>query len=116
MTQSVGSWCLLVTLALTLLPARVEAQAGPGAPAVGVVRAERQQIAETDEFIGRIEAVNRVAIVARVTGFLERELFVEGAEVKKGDLLYQIEKPPFQAAGLDRSEEIIRYSPIPLPL
>jgi membrane fusion protein, multidrug efflux system len=98
MTQSVGSWCLLVTLALTLLPARVEAQAGSGAPAVGVVRAERQQIAETDEFIGRIEAVNRVAIVARVTGFLERELFVEGAEVKKGDLLYQIEKPPFQAA------------------
>jgi membrane fusion protein (multidrug efflux system) len=98
MSQSVGSWCLLVALALTLLPARVEAQAGPGAPAVGVVRAERQQITETDEFIGRIQAVNRVALVARVTGFLEQQLYAEGAEVKKGDLLYQIEKPPFQAA------------------
>jgi membrane fusion protein (multidrug efflux system) len=99
MTQSVGSWCLLLTLALTLLPARVEAQTGPGAPpAVGVVRAARQQITETDEFIGRIQAVNRVALVARVTGFLDKRLFAEGAEVKKGDLLYQIEKPPFQAA------------------
>ena len=98
MTQSVGSWCLLVTLALTLLPARAEAQAAPGPPAVGVVRAERQQITETDEFIGRMQVVNRVALVARVTGFLEQQLFVEGAEVKRGDLLYQIEKPPFQAA------------------
>jgi membrane fusion protein (multidrug efflux system) len=62
------------------------------------VRAERQQITETDEFIGRIQAVNRVVLVARVTGFLEQRLFAEGAEVKKGDLLYQIEKPPFQAA------------------
>ena len=98
MSQSVGSRCLLVTLALTLLPARVEAQAEPGAPAVGVVRAERQQITETDEFVGRIQAVNRVALVARVTGFVEQQLYAEGAEVKKGDLLFQIEKPPFQAA------------------
>jgi membrane fusion protein (multidrug efflux system) len=67
-------------------------------PAVGVVRAERQQITETDEFIGRIQAVNRVALVARVTGFLDKRLFTEGAEIKKSDLLYQIEKPPFQAA------------------
>jgi membrane fusion protein (multidrug efflux system) len=39
-----------------------------------------------------------VALVARVTGFLERQIFVEGTEANKGDLLYQIEKPPFQAA------------------
>jgi RND family efflux transporter MFP subunit len=38
-----------------------------------------------------------VALVARVTGFLEKRLFVEGAEVKRDDLLYQIERPPFQA-------------------
>ena len=82
-------------------PAAVSASRGAAGaralPAVGVVRAERQQITETDEFIGRIQAVNRVALVARVTGFLEKRLFTEGAEVKKGDLLYQIEKPPFQA-------------------
>jgi len=61
------------------------------------VRAERQQITQSDEFIGRIQAVNRVALVARVTGFLEKRLFVEGGEVKRGGLLYQIEQPPFQA-------------------
>src|SRR6478672_13517389 len=80
------------------LSAGAAAQPAPGTPpAVGVVRAERQQITETDEFIGRIQAVNRVALVARVTGFLEKRLFTEGAVVKKSELLYQIEKPPFQA-------------------
>jgi membrane fusion protein (multidrug efflux system) len=62
-----------------------------------VVRAERQQITQTDEFIGRIQAINRVALAARVTGFLEKRLFVEGTEVEKGALLYEIEQPPFQA-------------------
>jgi membrane fusion protein, multidrug efflux system len=94
-----GAFWIVGTLLLPFLWAQAGAQPGPGAPpAVGVVRAERQQITETDEFIGRIQAVNRVVLVARVTGFLEQRLFAEGAEVKKGDLLYQIEKPPFQAA------------------
>ena len=74
------------------------AQPAPGGPpAVGVVRAERQQITQSDEFIGRIQAVGRVALVARVTAFLVKRLFVEGSEVKKDDLLYLLEQPPFQA-------------------
>ncbi len=68
-----------------------------GPPAVGVVRAARMPITETDEFIGRIESINRVALVARVTAFLDKRLFVEGSEVKQGDLLYQLEAGPFQA-------------------
>jgi membrane fusion protein (multidrug efflux system) len=89
---------LLLLLTLTVLPLSAGAQPGPGGPpAVGVVRAERQQITETDEFIGRIQSVGRVALVARVTAFLEKRLFLEGAEVKQGDLLYQLEQPPFQA-------------------
>ncbi|MGC1884617.1 MAG: efflux RND transporter periplasmic adaptor subunit [Stellaceae bacterium] len=62
-----------------------------------MVRAERQQITETDEFIGRIQSIGRVALVARVSAYLEKRLFVEGSEVKKGDLLYLLEQPPFQA-------------------
>jgi membrane fusion protein, multidrug efflux system len=90
--------CLPLVLAIALLSAQAAAQPVSGEPlAVGVVRAERQQITQSDEFIGRVQAVNRVALVARVTGFLEKRLFVEGAEVKANDLLYQIEKPPFQA-------------------
>jgi membrane fusion protein (multidrug efflux system) len=89
---------LLLSVAVAVPSARTEAQLGQGGPpAVGVVRVERQQMTQSDQFIGRIQAVNRVALVARVTGFLEKRQFVEGAEVKKDDLLYQIEQPPFQA-------------------
>src|SRR5689334_13459456 len=89
---------LLFALVLVFLSVGAKAQPAPaGPPAVGVVRAERQQITQTDEFIGRIQAVGRVALVARVTAFLEKRLFVEGTEVKQGDLLYQLEQPPFQA-------------------
>jgi membrane fusion protein, multidrug efflux system len=88
---------LLLLLIVSALPVAAAAQPASGPPAVGVVRAERQQITQTDEFIGRIQAVGRVALVARVSAFLEKRLFVEGAEVKQGDLLYQLEQPPFQA-------------------
>jgi len=74
------------------------AQRPPAGPvAVGVIRAQKQPITETSEFVGRILATDRVALVARVTAFLEKRDFTEGAEVNKGDLLYQLEQPPFQA-------------------
>jgi membrane fusion protein, multidrug efflux system len=89
---------VLGVLLFACLSADAAAQPAPGGPpTVGVVRAERQQITQSDEFIGRIQAVNRVALVARVSAFLDKRLFVEGAEVKKGDVLYVLEQPPFQA-------------------
>ena len=73
-------------------------QSAPGGPpAVGIVEATRRPITETSEFLGRIEAINRVNVVARVTAFLEARLFVEGAEIKKGDQLYRLERGPFEA-------------------
>ncbi len=91
----------LVPLALLVfvVPQLARAQGGPGGPppAVGTTVVQPQSITETDEFVGRIQATNRVDLVARVTGFLTKRLFTEGAEVKPGDLLYQIEKPPFEA-------------------
>jgi membrane fusion protein (multidrug efflux system) len=93
-----NSLFLLLAFALGQISVGAAAQPAPGGPpAVGVVRAERQQITQSDEFIGRIQAVNRVALVARVSAFLEKRLFVEGSEVNTGDLLYQLEQPPFQA-------------------
>jgi membrane fusion protein (multidrug efflux system) len=71
--------------------------AASGPPAVGVVEAVKRPITETSEFLGRIEAVNRVNVVARVTAFLENRLFNEGAEIKKGDELYRLERGPFEA-------------------
>ncbi len=75
----------------------VHAQAPGGPPSVGVVRVQKQPITETSEFVGRIQATDRVNLLARVTAFLEERHFTEGAEVKKGDLLYVLEQPPFQA-------------------
>jgi membrane fusion protein (multidrug efflux system) len=74
------------------------AQGGPAAPpAVGVMEAVKRPITESNEFLGRVEATNRVNIVARVTAFLEKRDFVDGAEVKQGDLLYELERGPFEA-------------------
>jgi membrane fusion protein (multidrug efflux system) len=87
----------LLLLLLSLAPAL--AQFGPqGPPAVGTVTADRKPVTESTEFTGRIEAVNRVEIRARVTGFLQERLFQEGQEVKAGDVLFRLERPPFEAA------------------
>jgi membrane fusion protein (multidrug efflux system) len=65
---------------------------------VGTVYAARQPISNIRDFVGRVQATDRVEVRARVQGYLERVLFKEGAIVKKGDQLYQIEKGLFQAA------------------
>jgi len=90
-----------ITLALVAFAAwgalhAAEAQA-PAAPAVGVRAAEIRGVARSYEFIGRIAAINTVQLRARVEGFLDKILFTEGQDVKEGDLLYQIEKAPYQA-------------------
>jgi membrane fusion protein, multidrug efflux system len=68
-----------------------------GPPAVGVIRADKLPITETNSFVGRILAIDRVDLVARVTAFLDDMKFVEGAEVAPGQLLYQLERGPFAA-------------------
>src|SRR3569832_2501011 len=85
---------LLAAIALTIFPAEyVRAQSAPGAPpAVGIVAAARRQITESSEFLGRIEAVNRVNIVARVSAFMEARLFTEGAKNKKNKQQKRLER------------------------
>ncbi len=55
-------------------------------------------IVEDDEFVGRFEAVNEVAIRSRVGGYLEQVHFTDGAIVNQGELLFTIDRRPFQAA------------------
>src|ERR1700753_4236340 len=87
----------LGAIALTMI-GTAEAQLGPGGPpAVGIMEAVKRPITESSEFLGRIEAPNRVAVVSRVTAFLDKRSFVEGAEVKTGDPLYTLERGPFEA-------------------
>jgi membrane fusion protein (multidrug efflux system) len=67
------------------------------APAVGVVEVVKRPITERSEFLGRIEAVERVNVVARLNAFLDKRLFKEGHEVKANDLLYRLQRGPFEA-------------------
>jgi membrane fusion protein (multidrug efflux system) len=74
------------------------AAAQPPAPAVGVRLAAMKGVSQSFEFVGRVKAIEKVELRARVEGFLEKVLFREGQDVKTGELLYQIEKVQFQAA------------------
>lgn len=74
----------------------------PPAPEVSVAVVPERDITEWDEYTGRLEAVNTVEIRPQVSGYLQSVAFVEGKEVKKGDLLFQIDPRPFQAE-LDRA-------------
>lgn len=102
--------CRAALVAATLFAGAMIAPANAQAPPVGTVYAERKPIARTADFVGRIEATDRVQIQARVQGYLEKVLFTEGDFVNVGAELYQIEKGPFQAAveqaqaALDRSK------------
>ena len=73
------------------------AQEPPAVP-VGVVTAERKPVTKALDFVGRVDAVNRVEVRARVTGYLEEILFKEGDLIKEGAPLYSIEKGLFEAA------------------
>ena len=91
----VAALAILATLSVV---SPLAAQPGPSSPpAVGVAKAVTRPIIETSEFVGRIQAINRVELVARVTAFIMDRPFTEGAEVAAGDVLYRLERPPFEA-------------------
>jgi membrane fusion protein (multidrug efflux system) len=84
------------------------AEAQQGAQAVGTVYAVRKPISKTADFVGRVQAIDRVEIRARVTGYLEKMFFKEGDSVKKGDPLYRIEQGQYQAAVEKAEADLVR--------
>jgi membrane fusion protein (multidrug efflux system) len=84
-------------------------QTAPAQVPVSIVVAERKPIEKTLDFVGRVEAVNRVEIRARVTGYLEAVLFKEGDPIKEGDPLYRIERGLF-AAAVEQAEGALERS------
>jgi membrane fusion protein (multidrug efflux system) len=90
-------WPLFVALAFAGTAPALAQQPGGRPPAVSVVAAALQPVHPSLEFVGRIQSTERVAIIARVTAFIEERLFTEGTEVQKGTLLYRLEQGPFQA-------------------
>jgi membrane fusion protein (multidrug efflux system) len=90
---------LVVGLALFLVAAMPAApqQLPAKPPTVGVVAATRKPVTQSSEYVGRIQAIERVNLTARVAAFLDQRFFTEGAEVKKDDPLYRLEEGPFLA-------------------
>ena len=80
----------------------------PAAPTVSVITAEKRPVTESVRFVGRIQAIERVDVRARVTGFLEEVLFQDGDRVKTGAPLYRIEKGPFEAAVEQAKATLLR--------
>ena len=75
----------------------------PPPPAVTVATVPERDVKEWDEFTGRLEAVDAVEIRPRVSGYIKAVTFPEGKEVRKGDVLFEIDPRPYQAE-LDRAE------------
>lgn len=96
----------LVTAALVIsaiATSRGAAAQDSGKPAaapisVSVTRVIEKDIRPSISFTGRVEAVDKVELRARVDGFLEKRLFTEGQDVKQGDLLFVMEKGQYEAA------------------
>ncbi len=109
------------------------AQGASPPPAVSVSPAASRQVTETGDFIGRVTAIDKVDIVARVPGFIQDRHFTEGQQVKTGDLLFRIEQATYIAAvdqqranlakakaaevntalQLERGKELVRNQNIP---
>jgi len=77
--------------------------AAPPDPIVTVAPPVRKTLVDQDEYVGRFVAVNAVDIRARVTGYLAQVHFTDGQMVKQGDLLFTIDRRPFQTS-LDQAK------------
>ena len=94
---------LLPPVVLLVAACGSDLAAPPPPPAVTVATVPARDINEWDEFTGRLEAVDAVEIRPRVSGFVRRVAFAEGKEVRKGDVLFEIDPRPY-AADLARAE------------
>src|SRR5712664_2726500 len=100
-----GAFCLVVIgLIIGALRPKHVSGAQPGAsPDVEVVQVEQKYVPIFGEWIGTLDGFTNADVRAQVTGYLLRQGYREGAFVKKGQLLFEIDPRPFQAA-LDQAE------------
>jgi RND family efflux transporter MFP subunit len=104
--QSISIWFAAVVFALAIVVQLAGCSRGETAtpaaamppPAVSVATVVSRQISDFDEFTGRFEAVERVEIRPRVSGYISSVDFVQGREVTKGEVLFVIDPRPYQAA------------------
>jgi len=90
----------------TMIGSPAYAQQAAPPPAVLVQPAELRSIKKQAEFVGRAEAFEKVDLRARVQGFLGPRLFKEGEDVKDGQVVFTIEREPFEAVVDQRKAQL----------
>ena len=111
LVRDVGGSVIAVVLAIVLpgCDRRSESQAPPPPPpAVTVSHPLVREVIEWDEYTGRLDAVDSVDVRARVSGLIESAPFKEGANVKKGDMLFVIDVRPFRAELNSRIADVAK--------
>jgi RND family efflux transporter MFP subunit len=101
----VGTLCLVVVglIVGAIRPKHVSGGPQSGSPDVEVVQVEQKDVPIFGEWIGTLDGLVNADVRAQVTGYLLRQGYEEGAFVKKGQLLFEIDPRPFQAA-VDQAE------------
>ena len=102
----VGARICFVAVALVVLASCSKTDSAPkaaGSPAVEVVAVEQKDVPIYGEWIGTLDGFTNADVRAQVAGYLLRQAYREGAFVKKGQLLFEIDSRPFQAA-LDQAK------------
>ncbi len=95
--RSARALLLAAGIGLVAGPALAQTAAAPPPPAVIVAPVVQQDVTRSFDYVGRIQAIQTLNLVARVEGFLTGVLFQEGSHIKANEALYTIEKAPFQA-------------------
>ena len=100
-----GAGCLLVIglIVGAIYPKHVSGAQSAPVPEVEVVQVEQREVPIYGEWIGTLDGFTNADVKAQVTGYLLRQAYQEGSFVKKGQLLFEIDPRPFQAA-LDQAE------------
>ena len=106
--QSVRLFATVLATSQLLVVNPATAQAEMPSPKVSVAAAYSQEITDEAVFIGKGEAINTVAIVARVSGFVQETLVENGAGVEQGELLFRIEPDSYEATLAVREADVAR--------
>ena len=106
--RATAGWLALIATASLALAATASAQGQSPPPQVTVAVPFASRVAQWDEFTGRFEAMKRVEVRPRVSGYIAQVHFRDGSMVNENDLLFTIDQRPFQLAVQSAEADVIR--------
>jgi membrane fusion protein, multidrug efflux system len=105
-SSGISGWFRLAVLLAGCTGLGPSAAAQPAPPAVLVATAQMRDVSGTAEFVGRVKAIDKVDLRARVSGYLGPRLFKEGDQVAQGQTVFTLDPAPFEAVLAQRRAEV----------